>query len=133
MENAREAGEPFRQVTSQDLVKYDLTSEFISRVPVTVALDLLNKNALMQTLIASKSALIKQYRRLFELDNVKLKFMEGAVREVAHLVLERKTDTRDPRAAVEGVMTGLMYEIPSDEFVGVCMITEEMIRHRAGP
>ena len=131
--NAREVDELFHQVMPQDLVKYGLIPEFIGRVPITVALDLLDENALVQILTAPKNALIKQYRKLFELDNVKLEFTEGAVREIAHLALERKTGARGLRAIVEDVMMDLMYEVPSDESVGICTVTEEMVRHEAGP
>ena len=131
--NAREVDELFHQVMPQDLVKYGLIPEFIGRVPITVALDLLDENALVQILTVPKNALIKQYRKLFELDNVKLEFTEGAVREIAHLALERKTGARGLRAIVEDVMMDLMYEVPSDESVGICTVTEEMVRHEAGP
>ena len=131
--NAREVDELFHQVMPQDLVKYGLIPEFIGRVPITVSLDLLDENALVQILTAPKNALIKQYRKLFELDNVKLEFTEGAVREIAHLALERKTGARGLRAIVEDVMMDLMYEVPSDESVGICTVTEEMVRHEAGP
>ena len=131
--NAREVDELFHQVMPQDLVKYGLIPEFIGRVPITVSLDLLDEEALVQILTAPKNALIKQYRKLFELDNVKLEFTEGAVREIAHLALERKTGARGLRAIVEDVMMDLMYEVPSDESVGICTVTEEMVRHEAGP
>ena len=105
--NAREVDELFHQVMPQDLVKYGLIPEFIGRVPITVSLDLLDEEALVQILTAPKNALIKQYRKLFELDNVKLEFTEGAVREIAHLALERKTGARGLRAIVEDVMRHL--------------------------
>ena len=80
-----------------------------------------------------KNALVKQYQKLFELDNVKLEFTEGAVREIARLALERKTGARGLRAIVEDVMMDMMYEIPSDETVGICTVTEEMVKREEGP
>ena len=131
--NTREIDELFHQVMPQDLVKYGLIPEFIGRVPITVSLDLLDEEALVSILTQPKNALVKQYQKLFELDNVKLEFTEGAVREIARLALERKTGARGLRAIVEDVMMDMMYEIPSDETVGICTVTEEMVKREEGP
>ncbi len=131
--STREVDELFHQVMPQDLVKFGLIPEFIGRVPITVALDLLDEETLVRILTVPKNALTKQYQKLFELDNVKLEFTPGAVREIAHLAIERKTGARGLRAIVEDVMMDLMYEVPSDESVGICTVTEEMVRHEAGP
>ena len=131
--NTREIDELFHQVMPQDLVKYGLIPEFIGRVPITVSLDLLDEEALVSILTQPKNALVKQYQKLFELDNVKLEFTDGAVREIARLALERKTGARGLRAIVEDVMMDMMYEIPSDETVGICTVTEEMVKREEGP
>lgn len=131
--NTREIDELFHQVMPQDLVKYGLIPEFIGRVPITVSLDLFDEEALVSILTQPKNALVKQYQKLFELDNVKLEFTDGAVREIARLALERKTGARGLRAIVEDVMMDMMYEIPSDETVGICTVTEEMVKREEGP
>lgn len=130
--NTREIDELFRQVLPQDLVKFGLIPEFIGRVPITVSLDLLDEEALVRILTAPKNALTKQYRKLFEIDDVKLEFTEEAVREIAHLAAERKTGARGLRSIVEEVMMDLMYEVPSDPGIGICKVTKEMVDKKGG-
>ena len=110
-----------------DLTKFGLIPEFIGRVPVTVSLDMLDKEALVQIMTKPKNAITKQYQKLFELDDVKLEFDQSAVEEVANLALERKIGARGLRSILEGVMTDMMYEIPSDPNIGICTITKETI------
>ena len=119
--------ELFKMVLPGDLTKFGLIPEFIGRVPVTVSLDMLDKDALVQIMTKPKNAITKQYQKLFELDDVKLEFDQSAVEVVANLALERKIGARGLRSILEGVMTDMMYEIPSDPNIGICTITKETI------
>ena len=125
--NSKSIDELFKMVLPGDLTKFGLIPEFIGRVPVTVSLDMLDKEALIQIMTKPKNAITKQYQKLFELDDVKLEFDKGAVEEVANLALERKIGARGLRSILEGVMTEMMYEIPSDPNIGICTITKETI------
>ena len=125
--NSKSIDELFKMVLPGDLTKFGLIPEFIGRVPVTVSLDMLDKEALIQIMTKPKNAITKQYQKLFELDDVKLEFDQSAVEEVANLALERKIGARGLRAILEGVMTEMMYEIPSDPNIGICTITKETI------
>ena len=125
--NSKSIDELFKMVLPGDLTKFGLIPEFIGRVPVTVSRDMLDKEALIQIMTKPKNAITKQYQKLFELDDVKLEFDKGAVEEVANLALERKIGARGLRSILEGVMTDMMYEIPSDPNIGICTITKETI------
>lgn len=120
-------GELFKQVLPEDLVKFGLIPELIGRVPVTVALDLLDEEALTRILVEPKNAITKQYMRLFEMDNVKLTFEDEAIKAVAKRSFERKTGARGLRAIMESVMMDAMFEVPSDEEVRECVITKESV------
>ena len=122
-----------KQAMPQDLTKFGLIPEFIGRVPVTVSLDLLDVHSLSRILTEPKNALTKQYQKLFELDGVKLEFTPEAIEEVAKLAVERKTGARGLRSILESVMMDLMYEIPSDDTVGICTITKDVIDKTGGP
>lgn len=134
----RELGELLKEVTPQDLVKFGLIPEFVGRVPINVSLDGLDEKALFRILSEPKSALIKQYQKLFELDHVKLTFEPEAILLIAKQALERKTGARGLRSIMERVMMDLMYRIPSDETIESCVITagavsgvsEPLIVHR---
>ena len=125
--------ELLKQVEPQDLVKYGIIPEFVGRVPVIVTLDQRDEEALAQILTEPKSAIVKQYQRLFELDDVKLEFTPEALRAIAKLATERKTGARGLRAIIEKTMTDIMYEIPSDEAADRCIITEEVIKGEQEP
>ena len=116
-----------KQVQAVDLVKFGLIPEFIGRMPITVALELLTEEALLRILKEPKDALVKQYQKLFELDDVKLEFTDEALLEVARLAMEHKTGARGLRSIMEKAMMNLMYEIPSDATVGICTITKDVI------
>ncbi len=120
-------GELFKQVLPEDLVKFGLIPELIGRVPVTVALDLLDEEALYRILVEPKNAITKQYEKLFELDDVKLTFEEEAIRAVAERSFKRKTGARGLRAIIENVTMDAMFEVPSDEDVRECIITKESV------
>ena len=126
-------GEVLRQVLPQDFVKYGLIPEFIGRVPVAVTLDLLDEEALVKILSEPKSAICKQYKKLFELDGVDLEFEEGALRAIAKEANERKTGARGLRSIMENVVMDLMYEIPSDDYIESCVITEAVVTEGAEP
>lgn len=121
------------KVMPQDLTKYGLIPEFIGRVPVVVSLRLLDEKALVKILSEPKNALTKQYEKLFELDDVKLEFTDDALLAIAKEAVERKTGARGLRAIIEKVMTDIMYEIPSDDTIGICTITRDVIEGNGQP
>ena len=126
-------GELLRQVLPEDFVKFGLIPEFIGRVPVSVTLDLLDEDALVQILSEPKNSICKQYKKLFELDGVELIFDEDALREIAKEAMTRKTGARGLRAIIEKTIMEQMYEIPSDDTVVSCRITKDMVDGVAGP
>ena len=129
----RNVGELFKQVLPQDFVKFGLIPEFVGRVPISVGLDLLDEQALVRILTEPKNAIVKQYKKLFELDGVELEFTEEALAEIAHRSAERKTGARGLRAIMESVMMDVMYRIPSEQGVSKCIITGEAARGEGKP
>ena len=129
----QDIGELLKQVTPQDFVKYGLIPEFVGRLPITVTLDLLNKDALVRILTDTKSAICKQYKKLFELDGVELEFDKDALYAIAEEAMERKTGARGLRSIIEKATLDLLYEIPSDDRVAKCVITKEVITDGAQP
>ena len=129
----QDIGELLKQVTPQDFVKYGLIPEFVGRLPITVTQDLLNKDALVRILTDTKSAICKQYKKLFELDGVELEFDKDALYAIAEEAMERKTGARGLRSIIEKATLDLMYEIPSDDRVAKCVITKEVITDGAQP
>ena len=125
--SGKEIGAILKEVTPQDLMKFGLIPEFIGRVPVTVALDGLDQEALVRILKEPKNALIKQYKKLFAFDEVKLSVEEDAVVEIAKRAYERKTGARGLRSIVEKVMMDVMYEIPSDDNIAECILTKKAV------
>ena len=125
--------ELLKKVEPKDLTKFGLIPEFIGRVPVNVSLQSLTRDAMVRILSEPKNALIKQYQKLLELDNVKLEFTPEALEEIAQLAVDRKIGARGLRSIIEGVMMDLMYEIPSDESIGICTITRDVVKNRAQP
>ena len=125
--------ELFKQVMPEDLTKFGLIPEFIGRVPVTVSLDFLDEGALKEILTTPKNALVKQFEKLFELDDVKLTFTEGALDAIAKKAVDRKTGARGLRSILEAAVMNTMYETPSDETIKECIITEEVINDGAEP
>ena len=120
-------GESFKHALPQDFVKFGLIPEFIGRVPITVSLDNLDREALVRILQEPKNSLVKQYTKLFELDDVELRFEPDAIEAIADKALERKTGARGLRAIMEGVMLDLMYTIPSADDISECIITKDMV------
>ena len=125
--NEKNTGELFKHVMPQDFVKFGLIPEFVGRVPVTVSLDSLDKEALVRILREPKNSLIKQYTKLFELDGVELYFKDDAVEKIADKSLEQKTGARGLRSIMERTLEDLMYEIPSDESIVACTITRDAV------
>ena len=125
--SSKEIGAVLKEVVPQDLMKFGLIPEFIGRVPVTVALEGLDQAALIQILKEPKNALIKQYKKLFEFDEVKLSVEEDALEEIARLAYERKTGARGLRSIMEKVMMDVMYEIPSNDNIAECILTKESV------
>ena len=114
-------------------MKFGLIPEFIGRLPVIVTLDELSEDALVRIITEPKNALLKQYQKLFKIDGVELEIEPEAVRAVAKKTLERKTGARGLRSILEGIMTDIMYEIPSRDDVKKCIITKETITEGAQP
>lgn len=129
----KEIGEVLGEVTPQDLVKFGLIPEFVGRVPINVSLEGLDEEALVRILKEPKNALIKQYQRLFEFDEVDLRFEDDAIVEVAKKALERKTGARGLRSIMENVLMDVMYRIPSDDTIVQCIITKEVIDGTSEP
>jgi len=129
----KEIGELFEEVTPQDFVKFGLIPEFIGRVPINVALQGLDKEALVRILKEPKSALVKQYQKLFEFDDVDLQFEDDAIETIAEKALERKVGARGLRSIMESVMMDVMYQIPSDESIRTVIITKEAVEGTGEP
>ena len=130
-QSEKDLGALLGQVLPEDFVKFGLIPEFIGRVPVNVSLNPLDKEALVRILTEPKSALVKQYQKLFELDGVKLEFEKEALEAIAQKALDRKTGARGLRAIVEQVIMDLMYQIPSQPDVSKCIITRDVVENGA--
>ena len=131
--STKDIGKILKEVVPQDLMKFGLIPEFIGRVPITVTLEGLDKEALIRILKEPKNALIKQYRKLFEFDEVRLDVEEEAVEEIARLAYERKTGARGLRSIMEDVMMDIMYEIPSDDNIAECVLTKDAVDGKEKP
>ncbi len=124
--NARDS-KILRGVQSKDLLKFGLIPELIGRVPVMEALDELDEDALLQILLEPKNSLVKQYKKLFQMDGVELEFELEALKKIAHMAYERETGARGLRSIMEAIMVDIMYEIPSREDIKRCVITKETV------
>ena len=131
--SSKDIGAVLKEVSSQDLMKFGLIPEFIGRVPITVTLEGLDQEALVRILKEPKNALIKQYKKLFEFDEVKLGVEEEAVDEIARLAYERKTGARGLRSIMEDVLMDVMYEIPSDDGIAECILTKDVVEGKGKP
>ncbi len=128
-----ERSEILQNMEPEDLLNYGFIPEFTGRIPVTATLDKLNEDALVRILTEPKNALVKQYRRLFEIENVELKFTTDALREIASQAIERDTGARALRTVMEKIMLDVMYDIPDDDSVVECVITPEAVRGEEQP
>ncbi len=126
-------GEWFKQAVPQDFIKFGLIPEFVGRLPIVVSLDQLDENALIRILTEPKNAIVKQYKRLFELDDVQLLFEEEALKAIAKKAMEQETGARGLRAIMEDVMLDPMYRIPSDDTIGTVTITEGSVKKEEEP
>lgn len=122
-----------KQVLPQDLVKFGLIPELVGRVPVTVSLETLDREALIRILTEPKNAIVKQYQKMLELDGVELEFEEEALIEIAETSLKRKTGARGLRAIMENIMMDIMYHAPSDETLESCLITGDVVKGTGEP
>jgi len=129
----KDIGEILADILPQDLLKYGLIPEFVGRLPVIVTLNALDREALIQILTEPKNALVKQYQKLFELDDTILEFERDALEAIADKALERNTGARGLRAIIEETMMDIMYDIPSLTNIEKCVITKEMVEKKAGP
>ena len=132
-QSKREISEVLREVTPQDLVKFGLIPEFVGRVPINVSLQGLDEEALMRILTEPKSALVKQYQKLFGFDDVRLTFEKDAVKAIAKQAFERKTGARGLRSIIEKVLMDVMFRIPSDDTIEECIITKGVVEGDSEP
>ena len=126
-------GELFKQVLPQDFVKFGMIPEFVGRVPISVGLDRLDEEALARILTEPKNSLIRQYRKLMEIDGIELEFDDDAIELIAKYSIERKTGARGLRAIIENAMMNVMFELPSNEEITKCRITKEVIEGTGEP
>ncbi|HEY8119842.1 MAG TPA: ATP-dependent Clp protease ATP-binding subunit ClpX [Myxococcota bacterium] len=129
----RKIGDLLREIQPEDLLKFGMIPEFVGRLPVIATLDELDDSALVNILTGPKNALSKQYQKLFELEDVRLRFTDGALRAVARQALARKSGARGLRAILESAMLDVMYDIPSRDDVVECVVNEEVIEQGAEP
>lgn len=122
-----------KDVTAHDLVKYGIIPELIGRLPVITALSGLDTDALVQILTVPKNSIVQQYKKLFELDNVELVFEDDALKAVAKKAQEQRTGARGLRGIMEGILTNLMFEIPSDPTIERVTITEKVVTEGSEP
>jgi ATP-dependent Clp protease ATP-binding subunit ClpX len=121
------------KVLPEDLLKFGLIPEFIGRLPVIASLEPLDEEALVEILTKPKNALVKQYQKMLELDNVELEFEQGALEEIAKKAIERKTGARGLRSIIEGIMLDVMFELPSREDIAKCIITADTVAKQSAP
>jgi ATP-dependent Clp protease ATP-binding subunit ClpX len=131
--NDKDPGEMFKQVLPQDLIKFGLIPEFIGRLPVVGSVDSLDRDALVRILVEPKNALVKQYRKLFEMEDVELEIAQDALDAIADLAILRSTGARGLRAILEEVLLEVMYDLPSRGDIGRCVIDADTVRRKAVP
>jgi len=129
----RNVGEVFQDATPKDLIKYGLIPEFVGRVPIVVSLDGLDEAALNRILTEPKNAIVKQYKKMFEMDDVELEFEQEAINQIAKQAMENKTGARGLRTIMENIMMDIMYEIPSDDTITKCVVTEDVVLGKCDP
>jgi ATP-dependent Clp protease ATP-binding subunit ClpX len=129
----KKVGNLLSEVQPEDLLKFGMIPEFIGRLPVVATLNELDQEELVKILIEPKDAITKQYKVLFDLENVKLKFTDGALRAIAKLSVERKSGARGLRSILENTMLDIMYDLPSRNDVRECVITEDVVMNKEKP
>lgn len=123
----------FEELLPQDLLKFGLIPEFVGRLPIIATLRELDKEALIDIVTKPKNALVKQYQKLFKLDNVELEFEKDALEKIVDKAIERKTGARGLRSIIEEIMRDVMFEIPSNPKIEKCMITGETVENGEAP
>lgn len=131
--HTKDVGKLLKDIMPSDLLKFGLIPEFVGRLPVVVTLESLDNDALVNILTQPKNALVKQYKKLFEIDNVELDFTDDALKAIANEAIERKTGARGLRSIVEEMMTEVMFDIPSDETISKVIINEDCIKEKNSP
>ena len=129
----KNVGEILKQLMPEDLLKYGLIPEFVGRIPVVVTLSALDEESLIRILKEPKNALVKQYQKLFEMDNSQLEFTDDALAVVAQEAIRRKTGARGLRSILEEIMLDIMYELPRNSDIAKCVITKEVVLNREEP
>lgn len=129
----KQIGEVLKQIRPEDLLKFGLIPEFVGRLPVIVTLDNLDEEALVRILTEPKNALVKQYQRLMEMDDLELEFDEAALKAIAHLAIERKSGARGLRAIIESALLDTMFEIPSRAEISKVIVTEGVVKDGEAP
>ena len=129
----KEIGEILNMILPQDLLRYGLIPEFVGRVPIIVTLEALDIESLVKILTEPKNALVKQYKKLFELDGVDLEFMDDAMQAIADEAMRRNTGARGLRAIIEDIMLEVMYEVPSRIDITKVVITRDVVEKRENP
>jgi ATP-dependent Clp protease ATP-binding subunit ClpX len=129
----KKIGEILKNLLPEDLLKIGLIPEFVGRLPVVVTLNALDEDALVSILVQPKNALVKQYQRFLEMDNVKLEFEDDALRLIAKEALKRNTGARGLRSIIESIMCDVMYEVPSRDDVAKCTVTKDVITKKKAP
>ncbi len=129
----KDIGKLLQDIMPGDLLKFGLIPEFVGRLPVVVTLESLDKDALINILTKPKNALVKQYKKLFEIDNVQLNFTDEALEAIANEAIKRKTGARGLRSIVEETMTEIMFDIPSDESIEKVIINQDCITEKKNP
>lgn len=125
--------EILKNLLPQDLIKFGLIPEFVGRMPIVTALKELDKEELKEVVTKPKNAIIKQYKKLLELDNVKLEFEEDALDLIVEKAIERNTGARGLRAIIEDIMRDIMYDVPSNPNIETCIITRDVVEKKAEP
>jgi ATP-dependent Clp protease ATP-binding subunit ClpX len=129
----KKVGELLKQMLPEDLLKFGLIPEFVGRLPIIVTLDALDEASLVRILLEPKNALIKQYQKFLEMDDVQLEFKEDALQAIAEEAIKRNTGARGLRAIIEGIMRNVMYEVPSRTDVSKCVVTKDVVLSKEEP
>ena len=129
----RKLGEILVQVQPEDLIRFGMIPEFVGRLPVVATLHELTEDELMKIMLEPKNALVKQYQKLFGMEDVTLRFTEGSLKAVAHEAMKRNSGARGLRSILENIMLDIMYEIPSQPDIRECVISEEVVTNRESP
>lgn len=129
----RDDDEVLKDLLPQDLLKFGLIPEFVGRLPIVATLKALDKQALLDIITKPKNSLIKQYKKLFEMDNVELEFENDALEAIVDKAIERKTGARGLRSILEDIMRDIMFEIPSNPKIAKCLITKDTIENNSKP